>query len=104
LKYVSDIAPARTMTAADMAALPVGSMTTVAGQKYLCLTYRQNALLSGLTINLQSSPDLRNWITVVPGLSQQTGTDPVTGDPIVQVGVNVTNLSQEFLRLNVTSP
>jgi hypothetical protein len=104
LKYVYDIAPARTMTAADMAALPVGSMTTVAGQKYLCLTYRQNALLSGLTINLQSSPDLRNWITVVPGLSQQTGTDPVTGDPIVQVGVNVTNLSQEFLRLNVTSP
>jgi uncharacterized repeat protein (TIGR03803 family) len=104
LKYVYDINPTETMTAADMAALPVGSFTTISGQKYLCLTYRQNAFLSGYTVSLQSSPDLHNWTTVAPDLSQQLGTDPVTGDPIVRVGVNVTNSSQEFLRLSVTSP
>ena len=104
LKYIYDINPSHTMTAADMAALPVGSMTTISGQKYLCLTYRLNALLSGFTVSLQSSPDLHNWTTVVPDLSQQTGTDLVTGDPIMRIGVNVTTSSQEFLRLSVTSP
>jgi uncharacterized repeat protein (TIGR03803 family) len=104
LKYIYDINPTRTMTAADMAALPVGSMTTIAGQKYLCLTYRQNALMSGYTISLQSAPDLRTWTTVIPDLSQQIGTDPVTGDPIMRIGVNVTGSSQEFLRLSVTTP
>jgi hypothetical protein len=103
-KFLYDINPTRPMTAADQAALPTVSMTSSAGQKYLCLTYRQNALLSGVTINLQSSPDLQTWTTVTPDISQQIGTDSVTGDPILQLGVNVTNLTHEFLKLKATTP
>jgi hypothetical protein len=41
---------------------------------------------------------------VTPDISQQIGTDSVTGDPILQLGVNVTNLTHEFLKLKATTP
>ena len=105
LKYLYDINPARPMTATDRAALPVVGVTTVSGTQYLELTYRQNALLTGITVNVQTSTDLKNWTTAnPPGLFQQVGTDGTTGDPIVEVGVKTNSVAKMFIRLNVTEP
>jgi hypothetical protein len=54
---------------------------------------------------VQTSPDLKSWTTVdPPDFSQQVGTDPNTGDPIMQVGVQANGANKQFIRLNVTSP
>ena len=105
LKYLYDIDPATPMTAADRAALPTVGTTTNGATQYLTLTYRQYALESGLTINVQISPDLQTWTTVnPPDLSQQVGTDPITFDPIMEKGVNTHGATTEFIRLNVSMP
>jgi hypothetical protein len=105
LKYLCDINPSRPMTAADRAALPIVGMTTVNGTTYLTLTYRQYAMETGITINVQTSADLQTWTTVnPPDLSQQVGTDGTTGDPIMEVGVAVNGTKKQFIRLNVTQP
>jgi hypothetical protein len=105
-KYLYDINPTEPMSAADRAALPAlgTDTTTTPGTTYLTLTYRQYSLITGVTINLQSSPDLQTWTTVTPAISQQMGIDPVTKDPIMEVGVNSNGVSRQFIRLNVTSP
>jgi len=114
-KYLFDINPNEVMTAADRAALPTLGMTTTGETQYLTLTYRQFALETGITINLQTSPDLQTWTTVavatMPNLTIietgvaiiQTGNDPNTGDPIMQAQVPLTGTKQ-FIRLNVTQP
>jgi len=103
LKYLYDINPSSPMTAADRAALPTLGMTTIGGTTYLTLTYQQDAALTGVTINVQTSPDLQTWTTVSPpDLSQQVGTD--SGDPIMEVGVKATGATKQFIRLNVTMP
>jgi len=108
-KYVYDIDPSQPMAGADYAVLPEKGKTS----GYLTLTYRQNAELTGVTVNAQTSPDLQTWTTVAimssfavlePGVNiLKTGNDPITGDPIMQVQVPVTGAKQ-FLRLNVTMP
>jgi hypothetical protein len=103
LKYVFDINPSVPMSTTDKAALPQVAVTTVANVSYLTLTYRKNPDASGITVNVQTSPDLQTWTTVKPDLNQNVGTDPATGDPIVQVGVKTVG-SKLFIRLNVTSP
>jgi hypothetical protein len=105
LKYLFDINPTVPMSAADRAALPAAGTdtTTTPGTTYLTMTYRQYALETGITINVQSSVDLHAWSTITPDFTKQTGTDPNTGDPIMEVGVKVTG-SRLFLRLSVTSP
>jgi hypothetical protein len=103
LKYLFDIAPATSMSATDYAALPTAGTTTVSGTQYLTLTYRENALETGITVNVQTSPDLQTWTTLINPTITQTGTDMNTGDPIMQVSVPVTSPA-EFLRLNATSP
>ena len=103
LKYVCNIDPARLMTAADRAALPtVGTMSSN-GTRYLTLTYRRYALLTGVSVNVQTSPDLVTWTTTANPAVLASGNDPVTGDPITQVGVPL-NGSREFIRLSVTQP
>ena len=92
------------MTAADTAALPVTAMTTVNNIPYLTLSYRQYALATGITINVQTSADLKSWQTVTPDSSQTTGTDPVTGDPLIEDQVSAANSTRKFIRLNVTMP
>lgn len=106
LKYFFNISPASAMTTADRAALPVAGIdtTTSPGTIYLTLTYRENKLANGLTVNVQESTDLQNWQNVTPNLTQHKGTDPVTGDPIVEVEVETTSPNKEFLRLNVVAP
>ncbi len=103
LKYVFNIDPARPMTAADRAALPVVGTATSNGTRYLTLTYRRYALLTGTSVNVQTSPDLMTWTTVANPTVLSSGSDPVTGDPITQVGVPFTG-SREFIRLSVTQP
>ena len=106
LKYLYDIDPTVPISAADRAALPsVGiDTTTNPGTKYFTLTYRQYASESGITVNVQTSPDLQTWTTVTPDLSQQIGTDPNTGDSIMEVGVKASGEANQFIRLDVTQP
>jgi hypothetical protein len=103
LKYLCDINPSGTMTATDLAALPTVGTTSISGSSYLTLSYRQNPLVAGIVVNAQTSTDLQKWQTVIPSSIQQVSTDPVTGDPIIQVQVQVTpGTPAEFIRLNVT--
>ncbi len=104
LKYAFNINPATAMSSADRAALPAVSLdtTTTPGTAYLALTYRKYALLTNALITVQTSPDLQMWTTVTPDLSQQIGTDPVTGDPIMEVGVISNGAGPGFIRLRVT--
>jgi hypothetical protein len=102
LKYLYDINPTTTMSATDRAALPVLGIepTATPDTSYLTVTYRQNALATGITVNLQASTDLQTWTTVTPDVDQQTGVDPSTGDPIVEMGVSVLNaVPKKFIRL-----
>lgn len=106
LKYVFDINPTIPMGASDLAALPVGGLTSLGGSSYLTLTSRRNPFYSGITINVQTSSDLQTWQTVTPNQTVNEGTDPATGDPLIQVQVlvNPQSASKEFIRLNVTAP
>lgn len=96
------------MTPADRAALSTLGIDTSStlGTEYFELTYRQYQALEGVTVNVQTSTDLQTWTTVnPPNLSQQVGTDPNTGDPIIEVGVIIPpHTPKQFIRLNVTSP
>ena len=103
LKYLFDINPSTVMSATDTAAMPVSGTATQNGSLYLTLTFRENPNTSGITVNVQTSPDLQNWTTLTNPTIIQTGTDPTTGDPIMQVQVPTTG-STQFIRLNVTSP
>ena len=110
LKYLYDINPSGPMSASDRAALPALGIddTTTPGTEYLTLTYRENQLMTGITVNVQTSSDLQTWTTLKPSdvppdfLSQQVGAD--SGDPIMEVGVKLTGAKKQFIRLNVTSP
>ncbi|MCX6970707.1 MAG: GDSL-type esterase/lipase family protein [Verrucomicrobia bacterium] len=106
LKYLFNINPAQPMTSTDRAALPVAVIdtTTSPGTPYLTLTYRQNSLLTGITLAVQTSPDLKTWTTVSPDLSQQVGKDASTRDPIMEVGVKTNGVPKLFIRLNLTMP
>jgi hypothetical protein len=94
------------MTSTDRAALPAIQIDTKSkpGTTYLALSFRENASVTGITIKLQSSPDLQTWTTITPDISQEIGNDPATGDPILEMGINLNGAAKEFLRLNVTSP
>jgi hypothetical protein len=103
LKYFYDVDPTRPMTASDLSALPtVGMETATTGTNYLTLTYRQYAAETGLQVNVQTSPDLSTWTTVTPDLDQEIGVDSVTGDPMIEVGVDVSGSTRKFIRLSVT--
>lgn len=101
LKFFTDINPTMPMTATDRAALPVFALTTIKGAPYLTLTYRENSLMSGVTVNIQTSPDLQTWTTVTNPTIIQTGTDASTGNPIMQAQVSASG-SKMFVRLRLT--
>ena len=106
MKYLFGINPTAPMAASDWAALPAAGVTTLSGSSYLTLTYRQNPLETGLTVSVQTSPDLQTWQTVTFNFTLNTGTDPATGDPLIedQVLVSPPGASKEFIRLSVTDP
>jgi kumamolisin len=103
MKYLSDIDPTHPITAADRAALPTVGGTTIGSTSYLTLTYRQYAAATGLTVDIQTSPDLVNWTTVSNPTIIGIGLDPTTNDPILQAQVPFTT-SPQFIRLNVALP
>jgi fibronectin type 3 domain-containing protein len=102
LKYLCDINPNVPMSAQDRDKLPVqgSNSTTTPGTLYLTLTFNQSSTVTGISTHLQTSPDLKNWSTVKPDLTQQT---PANGDVTVVYGMKVGGANQ-FLRLNVTQP
>lgn len=106
-KYLYDINPTRAMSATDRSALPAVSIdsTTTPGTKCLALTFRQYALKTGITVELQTSSDLQSWTTVTPDVNKQIGVDPNTNNPIMEIGVTVaTGVAKQFIRLTVTQP
>jgi len=70
---------------------------------YLTLTFREYAGITGITRNVQTSPDLQTWTTLTNPTIVPTGIDPNTGEPIMQAQVPLTG-TNEFIRLNVFSP
>jgi hypothetical protein len=88
------------MNAAARANLPTVGTTTISGSKYMTLTYHQHNALVGVTVNVQTSPDLQTWTTLTNPVFVQTGTDS-NGDPIMQVQVASSGTAQ-FIRLNVS--
>jgi len=103
MKYLFNINPSGEMTAADRAALPAVGIVYIGSTSYLTLTYRQYALQTGITVNVQTSSDLQNWQTEANPTIAEIGLDSVTNDPIMQVTVPA-YAGAQFIRLNVTSP
>jgi len=104
LKYLYDINPAVSMAASDLAALPKGGMAFAGGTSYLTLTYRQNVLAAGITVQVQTSSDLQTWQSVTPDFINILGYDLTTGDTLIEVGVNTAGSTRKFIRLNVVGP
>jgi hypothetical protein len=114
LKYLYNINPTRPMTAADRAALPVADYGVPSGQtsSYITLTYRQYSKQTGLIIQVQTSADLKTWTPILlpgqpatpPDLTVPLGNDPVTNDPILEVGMLANGHNKQFIRLQVTLP
>jgi hypothetical protein len=101
LKYLANIDPTQPMTAASRAALPTLGVTTVSGSNYATLTYRQRTNLGGLQVGYQKSADLINWSAATPDAVQTLGSDPVTGDPLMQARFPMTE-ARQFYRLQVS--
>ena len=101
LKYLYDIGTSSSMEAADIAAMPTIGMAS--NGQYVTLTYRQNALITGITVHVQTSTDLQTWTDVANSMVFQVGNDSNNGDPIMQAQVPVTAPAQ-FMRLNVSQP
>ncbi len=99
LKYFYDINPSRPMSAADQAALPAVGMMTDGQGTYLTLTYRENALKSDVVVAVQTSTDLHTWLAPSNVIIVPVGTDPATGDPMMQAQVPESGPAQ-FIRLN----
>ena len=101
VKYLCAVDPTVPMNAASRAMLPAGGIVTVGGTPYLALTFRHNPNTPGLSLSTQTSPDLTTWTTGTPDLTQTLGTDPLTGDPILQLGVRTNGAQKLFLRLQI---
>jgi len=96
LKYVCDIDPSQPMTATERERLPVVVITGTTET----LTFHEYSLLTGVNVEVETSPDLQVWTAVS---STQIGTDAATKDPIMQAQVTITP-PREFIRLNVIQP
>ncbi|PAW79238.1 MAG: hypothetical protein B9S32_04600 [Verrucomicrobia bacterium Tous-C9LFEB] len=104
MKYLCHIDPSAALGDADKGALPVMNVIEQDSKEYLTLQHRQNPAASDLNIEVQVSTDLKTWQTVTPDNTQTVGTDPLTGDPIIQYQVDTLGAEQKFIRLNVTAP
>jgi len=101
LKYLLDINPSQPMSEPDKAALPKVGVATLAGAKYLTLTYRQSTSVSGLVVTVQVSTNLQSWSAPSSFQTVQVGTDAATGDPMMQVQVPASG-PMMFIRLSLT--
>lgn len=101
-KYVFDIDPSVPMSATSRLRLPVLGTATISGTPCVTLTFHEHDALIGVTVSVETSPDLVTWTTLSNPTIVQTGTDSL-GDPIEQVRV-VRGTGPQFIRLNVTQP
>jgi hypothetical protein len=83
---------------------PVIGSANSGGTPYFTLTYRQYAAASGGNVNLEASADLYEWQPVIPDITLNLGSDPVTGDPIIQAWFKTDQSNKEFDRLVLTLP
>lgn len=107
LKFLHNIEPMLPMSSEDRAALPKLGLETAGEVNYLTLTYRDNAEATNLTVEVQASSDLLQdpWESMTPDVIEYLpDPDPVTGDPIKRVKVDVTGLENAFIRLKVSIP
>ncbi len=98
-KYLFDINPTEAMSPTDRSALP--TVGTISGQQVQTLTYRQYIEKTDITVNVQTSPDLQTWTTVINPIIVPDGSDPTTGDPFMQFQVPLVG-NRQFIRS--TSP
>ena len=97
-KYFSNIDPTRPVTVNDRAALPNANVTTYNSIRYVAMTYRQSATLTGLTVQVQTSTDLKSWTTVTP-TTLSSVSDSITKDSTITAGVPTGSAPQMFMRL-----
>ena len=83
---------------------PVIGSANSGGTPFFTLTYRQYAAASGGSVNLEASADLYEWQPVIPDITLNLGSDPVTGDPIIQAWFKTDQSNKEFYRLVLTLP
>lgn len=104
LKYLCGINPILPMTDSERATLPTQGVNTTAdpGTIYLTLTYTQAASVTGVSTHVQTSPDLKNWTTVTPDLSEETIL--ANGNLSILDGIKLTDAGNQFMRLVVTQP
>jgi hypothetical protein len=98
IKYALGLSP---NTPATMAQLPSGSIETNAGQGYLTLTVNRTANPPDVSLVVQVSGDLVNWV------SGSTNTVTLTNTPtqlVVQDAVPLNQTNACFIRLTVTGP
>ena len=101
LKYLIGVNPTASISTSDRNALPTVGTLTRNGIDYLTLTYRKSVVDGGITAMLQTSSDLKTWTTDdPPDYSNTIGSDPITHDPIVQVGAKLVG-GKQFIRLEL---
>jgi hypothetical protein len=67
------------------------------------LTYRRRFGVTGVNVDYRSSNDLVNWSTQSPNTESTIGSDPVTGDPIIQAEfILPANTPRKFYQLRIT--
>lgn len=103
LAYLFNVHPLYGATSGDAYARPASSLDEDGEDRYLALTYRKNRNAAGLNIVLQASENLSgdSWQIVIPDQALEVGTDPSTGDKIIQVRVKLGTETRKFLRLRV---
>ena len=101
LKYLTGINPSIPLSAATYPMLPTPGSLVISGTEYLTLTYRRNPNTPGLTLTVQSSPDLLAWNTVTPDFTETVGTDLPTGFPYIRLSVRKIAGPRMFIRLQL---
>lgn len=77
---------------------------SVGGVPFLTLAFRQNAAALGLNVVFQVSDDLVSWQSAVPDGVEAMPADPVTGDPVFKVKINVAGRARKFIRMVLAEP
>jgi peptidyl-prolyl cis-trans isomerase A (cyclophilin A) len=98
LKYLCDINPNAPITSRTN--LPTIGKTTISGSPFITLTYHQASSAIGVTVGVETSPDLVTWTPVTNPTIIQTGTDS-NQDAIEQVQIPFTG-TKLFVRLQLT--
>jgi hypothetical protein len=103
LAYFFNIHPVSGLGPQDGQALPQAGMVSEAGADYLTLTYRRNRNLTGMSVTYEGSETLGadSWQIVIPDMESEIGTDPNTGDSLIEARIILGTETRKFIRLRV---